>query len=267
MADGPRNDDKDMENQTEFDLSTAIQQWRECLKQSPQFRAENLDELETHLHDSTATLRGKGLSDQEAFLVATRRIGSATTLGQEFSKINANEIWLSRVLWMLLGVQLWGLINNIASALSTLTGSLMIVELKSLHYPFEAGGRSLLGSAISTTAYLLPNLVAIVAVTAGCWWLIRRNEQRLSGLLLRRSWIVLAFVLLGASMVARIAAEYARSVMLVNLGAETYGKVAVSFSVTNLLVLLLQIVVLALLTVWIARRQVRLAPAPRSRSS
>jgi hypothetical protein len=61
-----------MENQTEFDLNRAIQQWRAGLADSPAFRAENLDELESHLHDSIRALEAHGLSVEEAFLIATK---------------------------------------------------------------------------------------------------------------------------------------------------------------------------------------------------
>ena len=65
-----------MENQTEFDLNRAMATWRQQLGQSPAYREENLEELESHLRDSIATLAGKGLTDEEAFLVATRRVGA-----------------------------------------------------------------------------------------------------------------------------------------------------------------------------------------------
>ena len=99
-----------MANPVQFDLNAEIQAWRNRLSSSPELRAENLDELESHLRDSVAALRQKGLTEAEAFLIATQRIGSPTALQPEFAKVNAREVWLDRLLWMVLGVQLWAFI-------------------------------------------------------------------------------------------------------------------------------------------------------------
>ena len=92
---------------SEFELETAVRGWRDRLSQSPQFRAENLNELEAHLRDSIAVLLNQRLTDEEAFLIATHRIGCAAALEPEFAKVNAREVWLSRLFWMAVGVQLW----------------------------------------------------------------------------------------------------------------------------------------------------------------
>jgi hypothetical protein len=101
-----------------FDLNQAIQQWRESLNASPAFRRENLDELESHLRDSIANLGQRGLAADEAFLIATRRVGSGAALGAEFGKINAQRIWLNRGLWMLIGIQIFICIGCLESAIT-----------------------------------------------------------------------------------------------------------------------------------------------------
>jgi len=92
----PRSSDEAMENQTSFDLSSAIQKWRENLAQSTTFRAADLDELEAHLRDAVPGLQAAGLSPEEAFLIATRRIGPREALESEFRKINATRAWLNK---------------------------------------------------------------------------------------------------------------------------------------------------------------------------
>ena len=76
----------------QFDLNAAVLDWRDKLKQTSQFRAENLAELESHLRDSVARLQGQELSEEEAFLIATRRIGSVEQLATEFEKVNRNPM-------------------------------------------------------------------------------------------------------------------------------------------------------------------------------
>src|SRR4051812_39783566 len=77
VDDGPRSTKQIMENKTPFDLETAIGNWRAELAHSPAFKQENVDELEAHLRDAVARWKGTGLSSEEAFLIATRRIGHA----------------------------------------------------------------------------------------------------------------------------------------------------------------------------------------------
>jgi hypothetical protein len=76
-----------------FDLNAAFHNWRENLQQSPHFRAENLEELETHLRDSVTVLQGKGLAADEAFLIGTRRVGTPEALEGQFAAENGGRGW------------------------------------------------------------------------------------------------------------------------------------------------------------------------------
>ena len=96
MDGSPRSPDETMENQTPFDLSGAIQAWRRNLAQSAAFRSADLDELEAHLRDAIPALEAAGLSSEESFLIASRRIGTRHTLESEFGKINPGRVWLNR---------------------------------------------------------------------------------------------------------------------------------------------------------------------------
>jgi len=63
-------------------------------------------ELESHLADAVEDLRNSGLSEEEAFLVATRRLGQTDELSLEYQKVNpvlvTERIWA----YMLLGFSL-----------------------------------------------------------------------------------------------------------------------------------------------------------------
>lgn len=76
MDECPRNSDQIMATVSQFDLNLALQLWLARLGQSPQIKAENLTELESHVRDSVIQLQSKGLSSEESFLVATHRVGS-----------------------------------------------------------------------------------------------------------------------------------------------------------------------------------------------
>jgi len=103
-----------MENISQFDLNTALRQWLERLGQSPQVKAENLKELESHVRDSVVQLQTKGSSSEESFLVATHRAGSPEKLEPEFAKVNRSPrsaiihgvvlVFFSVACWFLWGV-------------------------------------------------------------------------------------------------------------------------------------------------------------------
>jgi len=82
-----------MATSIQFDLNAAFRNWREKLRQSSHFRTENLDELESHLRDSVSVLQSKGLTADEAFMIGTRRVGSADALEDQFAAENGARGW------------------------------------------------------------------------------------------------------------------------------------------------------------------------------
>src|SRR4051812_7991651 len=92
-----------MEANTGFDLNVSMAQWRESLRAAGVVGLDNIEELELHLKDSISKLESLGLSTEEAFFVAQRRLGGGAQLADEFAKINHSQIWISRVIWMLAG--------------------------------------------------------------------------------------------------------------------------------------------------------------------
>jgi len=97
-----------MENPTSFDLNEAIRRWQENFGGSPAFGAENLEELASHLRASVERLKAGGLSEEEAFVIAARRIGEREPLAQEYAKVNAAAgwSWAAVSFWMVAGIYL-----------------------------------------------------------------------------------------------------------------------------------------------------------------
>ncbi len=257
-----------MENQTEFDLNHAIQTWREHLSQSPSYRAENLEELESHLRDSVATLAFGGLSEEEAFLIATRRVGASRALEPEFAKVNSQEVWLGRLLWMLVGIQAWHLISLLSSVVSRTGVHLLIAGFPALSRGFATTGpavQTASGISLSVTPsvfFFVADIVALMAIATGCWWLIRRTESGLSRLLQRPRWVALGMggmclaLLLGSAL-----GWLGQAVMARFLVPSDYGKIAYAMSMAGLPLSALKTIALAILTVLLARRRLRLAYA------
>ncbi len=86
-----------------FNIEQQISGWRNQLANNEGLLPENINELEDHLRESIALLVEQTLSDEEAFLVSIRRIGTNAELSQEFRKVNGDLIWLQRSKWMIYG--------------------------------------------------------------------------------------------------------------------------------------------------------------------
>jgi hypothetical protein len=169
-----------MANETSFDLNLAIQHWRENLAQSPAFRSENLNELESHLRDSIAALQAKGLSAEEAFIIATRRIGPRKALESEFGKVNGTLLWLERGLLILMAAQMWNLAASI-SAIATHGSSVMALDLNEVLYGLGLQKNYWNRSIQDVFGYLCSQLMMAVAIGL-IWWRFIRPRKWAKGL-------------------------------------------------------------------------------------
>ena len=247
-----------MENPTSFDLNLAIQQWRETLAQSPAFRSENLDELESHLRDSTAVLQTRGLSAEEAFMVATKRMGKRGSLETEFGKVNGQAVWLDRILWMLIGVQVWGLVSGVVS--SVVRGALSF-GLAGANFDFTSHGR-----AIPVVLFTLVQLLAIVGSLAICWWLIVRKGQNFGawiGRLLQRpvTLAVTCGLLCVLSLAIWTVSHGIHMLLLRFTSVRVFGEISTSLAYSSLFVWVTQVAALLTLTLLLARKRLRMREA------
>lgn len=86
-----------------FDLNTAIKNWRAALAAQPGFSDADLDELEDHLREEIGALEATGLSAEEGFLVACRRLGKPEDLSGEFAIADPERRRSFRLSWMITG--------------------------------------------------------------------------------------------------------------------------------------------------------------------
>ena len=98
-----------METPTPFNLNEAIRRWQQNLGTSPAFKADNLEELASHLRASVQNLKADGLSEEEAFQIATQRLGERGALEREFAKVTPSATWSLPVLlfWIVAGIYLF----------------------------------------------------------------------------------------------------------------------------------------------------------------
>ena len=242
-----------MDTTTSFDLNRAIQQWRESLQQCPAFRRENLDELETHLRDSVATLQQRGLSGAEAFLVATRRAGSGAILGAEFSKVNARSLWLDRAYWMLVGNLFFWFLNSL---LSPIGSGLLFFGFKE----FGAAGASSSSYVYIAIFSAAVQLLTFAAVLALCWRLFTSNWSLATKWPAKYVSSSTCFVAAAAvGIVCMILAQLVRgssSVLLIKYASrEEIGQFGMGQSLGGMVASLVEAAVLVILGLWLARRR------------
>lgn len=87
-----------------FDIAKNVNRWAENLKAQPDITESDRVELKSHLMESIEELRDAGLSDEESFLIATRRMGSSKDLEDEYRQVNYSVIQLRKSTIILAGV-------------------------------------------------------------------------------------------------------------------------------------------------------------------
>jgi hypothetical protein len=75
------------------DLETQIAEWRTYLHRRRELHRADAEELEDHLRSKIAELTEAGLHDDEAFVVAVKRMGSLDELSREFAREHSDRLW------------------------------------------------------------------------------------------------------------------------------------------------------------------------------
>lgn len=75
-----------------------IAEWRAYVAKSAAVNGHDVEELETHLRDQIAELGAAGLTGEEAFLIAVKRMGDLDTLSREFAREHRGRLWKQLVL-------------------------------------------------------------------------------------------------------------------------------------------------------------------------
>jgi hypothetical protein len=79
-------------------LEQQIGAWRAHLRRSGAVTGPDAAELEDHLREQIASLAADGLADDEAFLVAVKRMGAIDALTREFAREHSERLWKQLVL-------------------------------------------------------------------------------------------------------------------------------------------------------------------------
>jgi hypothetical protein len=75
-----------------------ISQWREYLRRRAAIHGTDVAELEDHLRSQVAALVAGGLAEDEAFLVAVKRMGNLDAVSHEFAREHSERLWKQLVI-------------------------------------------------------------------------------------------------------------------------------------------------------------------------
>jgi len=79
-------------------VESQIAAWREYVVGSPAVNGRDVDELEDHLRQQIADLTEAGLTPDEGFLIAVKRMGNLDALSREFALEHSGRLWKQLVL-------------------------------------------------------------------------------------------------------------------------------------------------------------------------
>jgi hypothetical protein len=74
-------------------LETQIAEWRAYVANAPGVNGTDVDELEDHLRHQIAELNAAGLSADEGFLIAVKRLGDVDGLSREYAREHSGRLW------------------------------------------------------------------------------------------------------------------------------------------------------------------------------
>ena len=129
-----------------FDLDAQLDQWKARFTGLEVMSPADVEELEQHVRDSVSALMSVGLTPEEAFLIATQRVGAPAAVGQEYEKLNGRHICSQRLFWMAAGALGYVVCGRVITAVGS-SGQVLVSLLggQGVSVGYTAVGISCLG--------------------------------------------------------------------------------------------------------------------------
>jgi hypothetical protein len=226
-----------------FTVEQAVENWKNELRQKQTVMESDIEELESHLRDEMEQLAPLGLSEEEAFLIAVRRIGDTTQMASEFAKVNTAAIWKNRFFWMVAGVLMLRILSSCANFLSSV-GVLLGNQFVSISW-LTAG---ILSVAVQTIILLI--LLTIFYVIAVKTALFHQGRKRSAVITM-----VVVFVL--SSLLGASSSFFCNFFLVRYCGAEQMGQFAIGSSYSSVATAILWPVLWIAILLWLLPRKTR----------
>ena len=127
-------------------LEEQIAQWRAYLRRRQAIHNSDVDELEGHLRDELMALTAAGLTGDEAFLVAVKRMGRLDALSREFARAHSDRLWKQLVIAS----------EEDAQSASTAPSETLVVLILAIAAALAVKLPSLFGYPLSPNEYVPP---------------------------------------------------------------------------------------------------------------
>jgi len=151
-------------------LDTQVDQWRHYLGRRPGVAASDVDELTDHLLTTVEDLGGRGLSPDEAFLVAVKRLGAQDDLARAFATEHSDRLWKQLVVTGADPATPTGRPAGLGTMLAFAAAAGIMVAL-----PLRALWTSAGSGADAVWLPVLVSMLGVAAVVAAWFWWQRRR--------------------------------------------------------------------------------------------
>lgn len=99
-------------------IDKTIEQYANSLRRMGAFTDDDINEIKDHMRDSIDALVSEGLEENEAILVAKRRMGTPEDVSFEYAKVNRLEMIISRLGWFFSGIVFYVVMSSLSLVLS-----------------------------------------------------------------------------------------------------------------------------------------------------
>ncbi|MHC4243017.1 MAG: hypothetical protein ACYSU4_11485 [Planctomycetota bacterium] len=207
-----------------FDLNEKISMWRDNLAQSEILAGSDIKELESHLREEIENLITLKLSDEEAFLISTHRLGTTDNLAAEYEKINRGMKFRRRLSLMIAGILAYLLATYFATSAS-----------KGFIWLAAVGG--IRGYTLGFVGFISRILTLVATFFFGyfiCKLIFHRPEFR-KQINRLKTRLLLLLTLLAFLIIITVSRILFPVITARNLGLQDYGQVARSLAYSTLL--------------------------------
>ncbi len=169
-------------------LEEHIGEWRNYIRRRQAVHAVDVDELEDHLRSQVEALSQAGLDEDEAFLVAVKRLGDLDSLSREYAREYSERLWKQLVVSPGAGAASSAASRDVFVAVGLAVAASIALKLPQLF------GLRIAGPGAATSFYLR-NLSLFVLPFLAAYFAWKRELQR-SGWL----WLAAPFITAGVVM-------------------------------------------------------------------
>lgn len=165
--------------ETTFNLKSQIKLWKSQLAENGQFNQDNIAELESHLYDEIDQLKQFSLDDEEAYYIAQKRLGSISTLTEEYGKVNVAQSVYKKILPYINGVLIWIFMYALLQV--------------TIHLSMHTGSKFLKDWGLMS--YMLSNLAFILSCGGGIFLILKKMNWQINTYHLLGSILLLQLIL------------------------------------------------------------------------